>query len=114
MKKLTVSIVLLLLLIFHHASAQLSDQQQIDSARKISATQLKNDTAYIQTCFFIASKFTYMKKYDSSQLWLNQIAARLPLRKPSFFSFYFSSVIYFFLEDQSYKIYLFLFFLNKN
>lgn len=90
MKKLTVSIVLLLLLIFHHASAQLSDQQQIDSARKISATQLKNDTAYIQTCFFIASKFTYMKKYDSSQLWLNQIAARLPLRKPSFFSFYFS------------------------
>ncbi|HNP53514.1 MAG TPA: histidine kinase [Ferruginibacter sp.] len=72
------------------AQAQSRDQHEIDSARRVADTQLKNDTAYLQTCFFIAHKYIYQNMYDSGQLWLNRIAARLPLRKPSFFSFYFS------------------------
>lgn len=87
---LTFILILFIMCRIQPCYSQAEDIRQIDSARKISVTQQKNDTAYIQTCFFIAGKFIYMNMYDSGQLWLNRIAARLPLRKPSFFSFYFS------------------------
>jgi signal transduction histidine kinase len=79
-----------LLLRFSAAQAQNQVLAQIDSARRMAETQQNNDTAYLQTCFYIAHEYIYQNMYDSGQLWLNRIAARLPLRKPSFFSFYFS------------------------
>jgi signal transduction histidine kinase len=62
----------------------------IDSARKLLLLPEKNDTVFINTCFYIAEEYMNMNMYDSGQVWLNKIAAKLPLRKPSFFSFYLS------------------------
>ncbi|HPH85120.1 MAG TPA: histidine kinase [Ferruginibacter sp.] len=73
-----------------YVTAQSTMFNPIDSARKEISRLQHNDTAYIQTCFFIAESFMEMNMYDSGQVWLNQISARLPLRKPSFFNFYLS------------------------
>ena len=73
-----------------YATAQPIDFTKIDSARKEISRLEKNDTAYIHSCFFIAESFMEMNMYDSGQVWLNRISARLPLRKPSFFNFYLS------------------------
>lgn len=73
-----------------YATAQPIDFTKIDSARKEISRLEKNDSAYIHSCFFIAESFMEMNMYDSGQVWLNRISARLPLRKPSFFNFYLS------------------------
>ena len=90
MRRKAVVLIIGLFFILLPAHSQVNDFNSIDSAKKAALLQEKNDDAYIQTCFYIAGKFIYMNMYDSGQLWLNRIAARLPLRKPSFFSFYFS------------------------
>lgn len=63
----------------------------IDSARKEAALNSQSDSIYINTCFYIAEKFMARDMYDSCQVWLNHIAERLPLRKPSYFNFYLST-----------------------
>ena len=90
MRRKAVVLIIGLFFILLPAHSQVNDFNSIDSAKKAALLQEKNDDAYIQTCFYIAGKFIYMNMYDSGQLWLNRIAARLPLRKPSFFSFYVS------------------------
>lgn len=90
MKIKTTFFISLLLVFTLHAICQDYTIEKIDSARKQAYKQVNNDSAFINTCFYIAGNFTYMNMYDSGQVWLNKISARLPLRKPSFFSFYFS------------------------
>jgi signal transduction histidine kinase len=89
MLKKVVSLFLFLLL-YASAYSQHSLLQQSDSAKRKAASQSKNDIAYISTCFFIAEFYMGKDMYDTAQIWLNEIAARLPLRKPSLFNFYLS------------------------
>lgn len=63
----------------------------IDSAKKVAAANIGSDSIYINTCFYIAEKYMARDLYDSCQAWLNQIAERLPLRKPSYFNIYLST-----------------------
>ena len=56
--------------------------KKVDSLKKqINNTQ--QDDKYINTCFAIADNFMEINQYDSAQLWLNKIAAILPLKVPS-------------------------------
>ena len=71
----------------------LSQQQgmnNIDSAKRITYRYKKADSIFIKTSFYIADEYMNRNMYDSAQIWLNNIALRLPLRKPSFFNFYLS------------------------
>ena len=63
----------------------------IDSAKKVAAANIGSDSIYINTCFYIAEKYMARDLYDSCQAWLNHIAERLPLRKPSYFNIYLST-----------------------
>ncbi len=63
----------------------------IDSAKMVVAKNINSDSIYINTCFYIAEKYMMQDLYDSTQVWLNHIAERLPLRKPSYFNFYLST-----------------------
>jgi hypothetical protein len=69
---------------------QSAKYKQVDSAVKKAATIRDNDTAYMSTCFFIADVYMDLNMYDSAQSWLNEIAVRVPLRKPTLFTFYLS------------------------
>lgn len=71
------------------ADAQSSTFSRIDSAR-LTLSKEKNDSYYINSSFFIAESFMELSMYDSAQTWLNVIAGKIPLRKPSFFNFYLS------------------------
>ena len=63
----------------------------IDSAKKVAASNIGSDSIYINTSFYIAEKYMARDLYDSCQAWLNHIAERLPLRKPSYFNVYLST-----------------------
>ncbi|MFN8249895.1 MAG: sensor histidine kinase [Ferruginibacter sp.] len=86
-KKKTFFIYFLFLLLMQVSAQQTTPG--IDSARKVLLQQ-KNDSTYLQTCFFIAEEYMGKDMYDSAQVWLTIIAERVPLRKPSFFNFYLS------------------------
>jgi signal transduction histidine kinase len=51
----------------------------------------KTDEAYIAICFSIADDFMDIDQYDSAQIWLNNIAERLPLRQPSRANYFLST-----------------------
>ena len=63
----------------------------IDSAKKVAAANIGSDSIFINTSFYIAEKYMARDLYDSCQAWLNHIAERLPLRKPSYFNIYLST-----------------------
>lgn len=63
----------------------------IDSAKKVAAANISSDSIFINTSFYIAEKYMARDLYDSCQAWLNHIAERLPLRKPSYFNIYLST-----------------------
>ena len=63
----------------------------IDSAKKVAASNLGSDSIFINTSFYIAEKYMARDLYDSCQAWLNYIAERLPMRKPSYFNVYLST-----------------------
>lgn len=62
---------------------QQNAQLQIDSAIKKAALQLRDENAYIKTCFFIADEYMNVEQYDAAQLWLNKIHVLLPVKKIS-------------------------------
>ncbi len=82
------------ILVFMLLSVALCGQRpaagNIDSAKKVAAAST-SDSAYINASFYIAEKYMMQDLYDSSQVWLNHIAERLPVRKPSYFNFYLST-----------------------
>jgi len=63
----------------------------IDSAKKVAASNIGSDSIFINTSFYIAEKYMARDLYDSCQAWLNHIAERLPMRKPSYFNVYLST-----------------------
>lgn len=63
----------------------------IDSAKEVAARNIRSDSTFINASFYIAEKYMMRDQYDSSQVWLNYISERLPLRKPTFFNFYLST-----------------------
>lgn len=63
----------------------------IDSAKKVATLHVSSDSIFINTSFYIAEKYMARDLYDSCQVWLNHIAERLPLRKPSYFNIYLST-----------------------
>lgn len=63
----------------------------IDSAKAVAARNIHSDSAFINASFYIAEKYMMRDMYDSCQVWLNLIAERVPLRKPSYFNFYLST-----------------------
>lgn len=46
---------------------------------------------YTQYCFTIADNYMELDLYDSAQLWLNKIAEKLPLRKPTIANYFLST-----------------------
>lgn len=63
----------------------------IDSAKAVAERNIHSDSAFINASFYIAEKYMMRDMYDSCQVWLNHIAERVPLRKPSYFNFYLST-----------------------
>ena len=87
MKLLTPACILVFLFLPLIAVCQRPGAGNIDSAKKVVAENINSDSIYINTCFYIAEKYMMQDLYDSTQVWLNHIAERLPLRKPSYFNF---------------------------
>jgi len=85
------SCVFIFLLISVALFSQRPSTGNIDSAKEVAARNNKSDSAFINASFYIAEKYMMRDLYDSSQAWLNHIAERLPLRKPSYFNFYLST-----------------------
>lgn len=86
-------ILFVLLLFFQlHVFPQSAERLKIDSAKTQAKLfqNSKDDSAYMHTCFYIADLFMDIDMYDSAQLWLNEISARVPVRKPTYFNFYLS------------------------
>lgn len=55
----------------------------IDSAKTVFFQKHLKDDQYIKTCFFIADNYMDVEQYDSAQLWLNRIHAKLPVKNNS-------------------------------
>jgi signal transduction histidine kinase len=87
MKRQLLFILLLSLFNEIHVSAQ-NAQHEIDSAKRQAQLVSKNDSAFVQTCFYLADTFMGQDQYDSAQLWLNKIHERMPLKKPSLFTYF--------------------------
>ena len=80
---------ILLLFLFNKVPAfSQNAQHEIDSAKKQAQLVSKNDSAFVQTCFYLADTFMGQDQYDSAQLWLNKIHERMPLKKPSLFTYF--------------------------
>ena len=62
--------------------------RNIDSAKAVAERNIHSDSAFHQCQFYIAEKYMMRDMYDGCQVWLNHIAERVPLRKPSYFNFY--------------------------
>ncbi len=90
MRKKAILIFLVLLTTPFLLFCQQQNRRVIDSAKKAAYKNSKNDSLFLQSSFFIAEEYMAVDMYDSAQIWLNNIASRLPLRKPSFFNFYLS------------------------
>jgi hypothetical protein len=69
----------------------LKGQTDLDSAKKFFYKDQPSGDVFIKSCFFIADQFMDYEQYDSAQIWLNKIADRLPLKKPTLFNYYLSS-----------------------
>jgi signal transduction histidine kinase len=81
-------IFLIVLLSLMATDAFAQTQKSIDSLKKLLTTTSKE---YVRNCFLIADNFMDIDYYDSAQLWLNRIAERLPLKKPSLFNYFLST-----------------------
>lgn len=79
---------ILLLFLFKVPAFSQNAQHEIDSAKRQAQLFLKNDSAFVQTCFYLADTFMGQDQYDSAQLWLNKIHERMPLKKPSLFTYF--------------------------
>ncbi len=66
-------------------------QAELDSAKQVFYRNQPSGDAFIKSSFFIADQFMEYEQYDSAQIWLNKIADRLPLKKPTLFNYYLSS-----------------------
>jgi signal transduction histidine kinase len=63
---------------------------QVDSLKKQVAVAATGEQ-YIELCFAISDDFMEIGQYDSAQQWLNRIAERLPLKKPSIENYFLST-----------------------
>jgi signal transduction histidine kinase len=68
--------------------SQSAERIKIDSAKAKTLLYKKGDSAYMNTCFYIADLFMDIDMYDSAQIWLNEISALVPIKKPTHFNFY--------------------------
>jgi len=82
------SIFSLLFLLPYSLFSQSAERIKIDSAKTKVLLYKKGDSAYMNTCFYIADQFMDIDMYDSAQIWLNEIAALVPIKKPTHFNFY--------------------------
>jgi signal transduction histidine kinase len=65
-------------------------QHRIDSLKKDVAIAATDDQ-YTSLCFAISDDYMEMGQYDSAQQWLNRIAEKLPLKKPSIDNYFLST-----------------------
>ena len=91
MNKISIYFLVAWLLFPAFLSGQRPGLGNIDSAKKVAAANIGSDSIFINTSFYIAEKYMARDLYDSCQAWLNHIAERLPLRKPSYFNIYLST-----------------------
>ncbi|MES2849127.1 MAG: tetratricopeptide repeat protein, partial [Bacteroidota bacterium] len=82
------NIFILLFCIPAFLSGQSAERIKIDSAKAKVQLYTKGDSAYMNTCFYIADLFMDIDMYDSAQIWLNEISALVPIKKPTHFNFY--------------------------
>ncbi|HOZ78553.1 MAG TPA: sensor histidine kinase [Ferruginibacter sp.] len=88
MSKLVLAILVFSLLTPVVACCQSAERIRIDSAKAKVLSYIKGDSAYMNTCFYIADQFMDIDMYDSAQIWLNEIASLVPIKKPTHFNFY--------------------------
>ncbi len=88
MRNCFLAILLVFLLMPATVLSQLAERIKIDSAKAKVLGYKKGDSAYMNTCFYIADQFMDIDMYDSAQVWLNEIASLVPVKKPTHFNFY--------------------------
>lgn len=81
-------IILLSCISVNKVTAQINE---LDSAKKAFASYKDDETAYIQTSFFIADQYMDVEQYDSAQEWLSKIHDRIPAKKTSLFNYFLTS-----------------------
>jgi signal transduction histidine kinase len=60
----------------------------VDSAKNVSIQSNLTDAEFIKTCFFITDNYMDVEQYDSAQLWLNKIHAKLPAKTNSLSNYF--------------------------
>jgi len=88
MRNFFLTILIFFLLLPVAVVSQSAERKKIDSAKAKVQLYAKGDSAYMNSCFYIADQFMDIDMYDSAQIWLNEISALLPIKKPTHFNFY--------------------------
>ena len=83
MKKNSVCWCLALIAFSLSGYSQSFDYKQIDSAKEVIKKYNSKSTDYFQTCLFIANSYWEKERYDTAQIWLDDIAGSEELKKIS-------------------------------